>query len=114
MNVKRMPVLLALLLIAGAMVPLQARVKAKTSQRVQLGVWEDLSGRMMTPDSIERWIKPFYEAGIRNFYICNSPEEIAKWVQAARGFKGARIHAWMFSLNAHHDSAAVWSHREWG
>lgn len=43
MNVKRMPVLLALLLIAGAMVPLQARVKAKTSQRVQLGVWEDLS-----------------------------------------------------------------------
>ena len=114
MNVKRMPVLLALLLIAGAMVPLQARVKAKTSQRVQLGVWEDLSGRVMTPDSIERWIKPFYEAGIRNFYICNSPEEIAKWVQAARGFKGARIHAWMFSLNAHHDSAAVWSHREWG
>ena len=58
MNVKRMPVLLALLLIAGAMVPLQARVKAKTSQRVQLGVWEDLSGRMLTPDSIERWQQP--------------------------------------------------------
>lgn len=79
---------------------------------IELGVWQDLTDHMYSVEKIKDWLKPFYQAGITNFYICSSPEMITRFVKASRSFDGMKIHAWIFALNACNDPDAL-AHREW-
>lgn len=81
-------------------------------QKVQLGVWEEQTGQNHTVEEIIEWMKPLYEAGIMNYYIDAAPQEIARWVEASKQYDGARVHAWMFSVNAFHDSVEVFKHKD--
>ena len=87
--------------------------KDNKTQKVQLGVWEEQTGQNHTVEEIIEWMKPLYEAGIMNYYIDAAPQEIARWVEASKQYDGARVHAWMFSVNAFHDSVEVFKHKDW-
>ena len=84
---------------------------------IELGVWQDLTDHMYSVEKIKDWLKPFYQAGITNFYICSSPEMITRFVKASRSFDGMKIHAWIFALNAckdpetfkHKDCQPAWT-----
>ena len=39
-------------------------------------------------------------------------EEVARYIEAAKSYQGAKVHAWMFTVNAPGDSAAL-AHPEW-
>lgn len=92
-----------------------ASAKGKKSlvqeQKVELGVWEDVN-KTASVDSIVRWMKPFDEAGVKNYYMCGTPAEVARYIEAARSYAGAKVHAWMFTVNAPGDSVAL-EHSEW-
>lgn len=79
---------------------------------LELGVWQDEMGKTYTVEHIKQWMEPFYDAGIRNFYICATVEMMKRYVQAARSLRGAKVHAWMFALNACHDTA-TFAHPGW-
>lgn len=76
-----------------------------------MGVWDDVD-KGATVESLILWMKPFDEAGIKNYYMCGSPEEVARYIEAAKSYQGAKVHAWMFTVNAPGDSAAL-VHPEW-
>lgn len=80
-------------------------------QNIALGVWEDVN-KTATVDSIVRWMQPFDEVGIKNYYMCGAPEVVARYIEAAKSYPGAKVHAWMFTVNAPNDSVAL-SHPEW-
>lgn len=82
------------------------------SQKIELGVWQDATNKVYTVNEIKEWMKPFYEAGITNFYICSSPESIARYIEAAKAYNGAKIHAWIFALNACNDPE-TFKHKDW-
>ena len=82
------------------------------SQKIELGVWQDATNKVYTVNEIREWMKPFYEAGITNFYICSSPESIARYIEAAKAYNGAKIHAWIFALNACNDPE-TFKHKDW-
>ena len=84
---------------------------AKEEQAVPLGVWDDVD-RKASVDEIAEWMAPLDEAGIKNYYMCGSPEEVARYIEAAKRYKGAKVHAWMFTCNAPRDSVAL-AHPEW-
>lgn len=93
---------------------LSAKNKKKETvpeQRIILGVWDDVD-KAASVDSIIRWMKPFDEVGIKNYYMCGSPEEVARYIEAAKSYLGVKIHAWMFTVNAPKDSVAL-AHPEW-
>lgn len=97
-----------------SVLPVSAKSKKKTpvtEQKIALGVWDDVD-KTASVDSIIRWMKPFDEAGIKNYYMCGSPEEVARYIKAAKSYSGAKVHAWMFTVNAPRDSAAL-AHPEW-
>ena len=97
-----------------AVQPLSAGKKKKVQnqeQKVALGVWDDVD-KSATVESLILWMKPFDEAGIKNYYMCGSPEEVARYIEAAKSYQGAKVHAWMFTVNAPGDSAAL-AHPEW-
>ena len=97
-----------------AVQPLSAGKKKKVQnqeQKVALGVWDDVD-KGATVESLILWMKPFDEAGIKNYYMCGSPEEVARYIEAAKSYQGAKVHAWMFTVNAPGDSAAL-VHPEW-
>lgn len=101
-------------LFCYSVLPASARNRKKISvkeQKVALGVWDDVD-KTASVDSIVRWMKPFNEVGIRNYYMCGSPEEIARYIEAAEAYPGVKIHAWMFTVNAPRDSVAL-AHPEW-
>ena len=56
-----------------------------TEQKIALGVWDDVD-KTASVDSIIRWMKPFDEAGIKNYYMCGSPEEVARYIEAAKSY----------------------------
>ena len=59
-----------------AVQPLSAGKKKKVQnqeQKVALGVWDDVD-KGATVESLILWMKPFDEAGIKNYYMCGSPE----------------------------------------
>lgn len=92
---------------------LSAKGKKKVfqEQKVALGVWDDVN-KSASVDSIIRWMKPLDEAGIKNYYMCGTPEEVARYIEAAKSYGGAKVHAWMFTVNAPRDSVAL-AHPEW-
>ena len=97
-----------------SVLPVSAKSKKKTpvtEQKIALGVWDDVD-KTASVDSIIRWMKPFDEAGIKNYYMCGSPEEVARYIEAAKSYPGAKVHAWMFTVNAPRDSVAL-AHPEW-
>ena len=97
-----------------AVQPLSAGKKKKVQnqeQKVALGVWDDVD-KSATVESLILWMKPFDEAGIKNYYMCGSPEEVARYIEAAKSYQGAKVHAWMFTVNAPGDSVAL-AHPEW-
>lgn len=97
-----------------AVQPLSAGKKKKVQnkeQKVALGVWDDVD-KSATVESLILWMKPFDEAGIKNYYMCGSPEEVARYIEAAKSYQGAKVHAWMFTVNAPGDSTAL-AHPEW-
>lgn len=101
-------------LFCYSVLPASARNRKKIpvkEQKVALGVWDDVD-KTASVDSIVRWMKPFNEAGIRNYYMCGSPEEITRYIEAAEAYPGVKIHAWMFTVNAPRDSVAL-AHPEW-
>ncbi|MCD8183386.1 MAG: hypothetical protein LUE99_10165 [Bacteroides sp.] len=78
--------------------PAKNKKKAPVAeQKISLGVWEDVN-KSASVDSIVRWMKPFDEAGIKNYYMCGSPEEVARYIEAAKSYVGAKVHAWMFTV----------------
>ncbi len=79
---------------------------------IDLGVWQDETGKTYSVDHIKAWMQPFYDAGIRNFYICTSVDMIKRYVEAAQSMPGAKIHAWIFSLNACNDTD-LYVHKDW-
>lgn len=81
------------------------------AQTVPLGVWDDVDPRA-TVDEIVEWMEPLDAAGIKHYYMCGEPAQVARYIEAAKRFKGARVHAWMFACNAPHDSVAL-QHPEW-
>jgi len=94
--------------------PAEAKNKKKNQsqeQRIQLGIWED-AHRGADVDSIIRWMKPLDDAGIKNYYICGSPEEVKLYIAASKQFSDARIHAWMFTVNAV-NYPETFEHPEW-
>lgn len=84
---------------------------AVKEQAVPLGIWEDVD-RNATVEEIIEWMAPLDEAGIKNYYMCGEPEHVARYIEAARHYEGAKVHAWMFTCNAPHDSVAL-QHPEW-
>ena len=80
-------------------------------QAVPLGVWEDVD-RNASVEEIVRWMAPLDAAGIKHYYMCGEPEEVARYIEAAKRYAGAKVHAWMFTCNAPHDSVAL-QHPEW-
>ena len=97
-----------------AVQPLSAGKKKKVQnleQKIALGVWDDVD-KNASVESLILWMKPFDEAGIKNYYMCGSPEEVSRYIEAAKSYKGARVHAWMFTVNAPGDSVAL-AHPEW-
>lgn len=101
-------------LFSLAVQPLSAGKKKKVQvqeQKVALGVWDDVD-KKATVESLILWMKPFDEAGIKNYYMCGTPEQVARYIEAAKSYKGAKVHAWMFTVNAPGDSAAL-AHPEW-
>ena len=109
------PVFYLILIAALCMaMPTQAKSKKKNlpkEQKVALGVWEDVD-RNATVESIIEWMKPLDEAGIKHYYMCGKPESIALYIEAAKQYPGAKIHAWMFTLNYPGDTIAA-GHPEW-
>ena len=70
--------------------PVSAKAKKKTpvtEQKIALGVWDDVD-KTASVDSIIRWMKPFDEAGIKNYYMCGSPEEVARYIEATKFYPG--------------------------
>lgn len=73
-----------------SVLPVSAKSKKKTpvtEQKIALGVWDDVD-KTASVDSIIRWMKPFDEAGIKNYYMCGSPEEVARYIEAAKSYPG--------------------------
>ena len=113
MNPKRL--LLVFALVLATTLSCWAVKKQKTEPakpKVELGIWDNCS-KTMSDDSISIWIGQLYDAGIRNFYMCGTPEQVSRYIKAAKSYKDAKIHAWMFTMDACRDSAATWSHPEW-
>lgn len=79
---------------------------------IELGTWQDLTNHKWDEGKIKDWLKPFYKAGITNFYICSSPEMLSRFAKVSHSFDGMKIHAWIFALNACNDADAL-AHREW-
>ena len=94
-------------------VPGMSRDKKKKDgeQKIALGVWDDVDKKASVEDIVQ-WMKPLDEAGIKNYYMCGTPEEVARYIQAAKSYPGAKVHAWMFAMNAPRDSVA-YEHPEW-
>ena len=82
------------------------------SDGVELGVWYDATSKLPSVEEIRQWMKPFCKAGITNFYICSSPQSIERYIEAANDFEGAKIHAWVFALNACNDPE-TFAHKDW-
>lgn len=80
-------------------------------QTVPLGIWENVNSTASV-DSLILWMKPFDEAGIKNYYMCGKPEHVARYIEAAKAYPGAKIHAWMFTVNATGDPE-TFDHPEW-
>ena len=106
---------LAAALLLGAAAPGMARERNKKAeaaeQKIALGVWDDVD-KTATVEQIVEWMKPFDDAGIKNYYMCGTPEQTARYIEAAKRYKGAKVHAWMFAMNAPGDSAA-YEHPDW-
>lgn len=85
--------------------------KSVPEQKIALGIWEDVVPNISVDEIIE-WMKPLYDAGIRNYYMCGKPEEVAHYIEAAKAYPGTYVHAWMFTVNAPKDSVAL-LHPEW-
>lgn len=110
-------ILLAIALCVGVGISSAAKkqkqtVKAPVAQRVPLGVWDDCRKDNNT-DSIQCWMKVLYEAGIREYYMCGSPEQVRLYLDAAKPYGDAHIHAWMFTMDACKDSVNTYHHPEW-
>lgn len=107
--------LAAALLCSAAGFPAQGGERKKKDepqpQKIALGVWDDVD-KDATVEEIIEWMAPFDQAGIKNYYMCGTPEETARYIEAAKAYPGAKIHAWMFSMNAPGDSVA-YQHPEW-
>ena len=60
-----------------AVQPLSAgkKRKFKPGTKAAFGVWDDVD-KGATVESLILWMKPFDEAGIKNYYMCGSPEEV--------------------------------------
>ncbi len=102
------------LLLGGSFSPLSAKnkkEKAVPEQKVPLGVWEDVD-KTATVADIVAWMKPFDEAGIKHYYMAGKPEVVARYIEAAKSYPGAKIHAWIHTVNVPGDSVAM-SHPEW-
>lgn len=108
-------ILLAAVLSLAVIAPLGAKNRAKKAavpeQKIALGVWDDVD-KNATVEQIVRWMEPFDQAGIKHYYMCGTPEQVARYIEAARQYPGAKVHAWMFSLNAPGDSVA-YRHPDW-
>ena len=101
-------------LLGGSFSPLSAKnkkEKAVPEQKVPLGVWEDVD-KTATVADIVAWMKPFDEAGIKHYYMAGKPEVVARYIEAAKSYPGAKIHAWIHTVNVPGDSVAM-SHPEW-
>ena len=97
-----------------AVQPLSAGKKKKVQnleQKIALGVWDDVD-KNASVESLILWMKPFDEAGIKHYYMCGSPQEVARYIEAAKSYKGVKVHAWIFTVNAPGDSVAL-AHPEW-
>ena len=81
-------IILAVVLLAGVSVPgiCKDRKKSEPGQKIALGVWDDVN-KKATVEEIVEWMKPFDEAGIKNYYMCGTPEETARYIEAAKSTK---------------------------
>ena len=76
-----------------AVQPLSAGKKKKVQnqeQKVALGVWDDVD-KSATVESLILWMKPFDEAGIKNYYMCGSPEEVARYIEIRKIGRGCQV-----------------------
>lgn len=83
----------------------------ENKQKITLGVWENIQ-EDHSVEKIVEWIKPFYEAGITDFYMCGSPEGTARFIEASKKYRGVKVHAWIHVMNAPGDTVAA-QHPEW-
>lgn len=65
--------LICLFSINVSTLPAKSRKKVPVpEQKIALGVWDDVN-KTASVDSLIRWMKPFDEAGIKNYYMCGMP-----------------------------------------
>lgn len=111
---KHLRIFFILSLIIGMTMPLQARKKATAvvPHKVVLGVWHTADTADTTVQQLAGWMQPLCDAGITDFYIEGTPEQVELYVQASLQHPGTCVHAWMPTMDACHDSA-TFSHPEW-
>lgn len=80
-------------------------------QPLVLGVWQ-LAEKGITESRAQEWMEPLYDAGITDFYISGTVEQVTAYVQAAKAYDGARVHAWIQTMNGSQDPA-TFSHPDW-
>lgn len=75
-----------------AVQPLSAGKKKKVQnqeQKLALGVWDDVD-KGATVESLILWMKPSMRPVSRIYIMCGSPEEVARYVEAAKSYQGAK------------------------
>ncbi len=83
--------------------------ETREEKKITIGVWDNYSEKSMS--EWDQYFKKYIEAGITDYFIHGSPENIQKLAQIVHG-RDINLHAWVWTMNRPGDRVAE-QNRDW-